>query len=263
MHSSNAVLAAALGCMVLFAPTNPPAFAAPSPPKAPAKAHESGAVLPQKTVEDPAPDAAAIRARTSSTKPGSGRAAPTRVTPRRLVIPPIAELPPTTAERVSVEPWHNTYRLPVQVPIDGFQTGDFYIQPQITMATDCRYGDPRTRERALIDVISAQDAQRLSEVPDNPLVTLLRPPNKDDPKPDPGFQIASTINQRLRPPLSVTAPLRALEEERNKDHAKRPEPGSRPDDKPELRRSIATVRAPRSEALPAHKPAAPVRTPSR
>lgn len=246
--------------MVLFAPTNSPLLAAPGDPEAPAKAHETGAAPSKKTVADPPSGSAAVRARTSATKPTPGRAAPVRVTPRRLVMPPIAELPPTTAERISVEPWHNSYRipLPVQVPIDGFKNGDFFIQPQITMATDCRYGDPRSRERALIDVISAQDAQRLNEIPENVVVTLLRPPSKENPKPDPGFQIASTINQRLRPPPSVTAPLRALEA----DRAKPPEPGGRREDRPELRRSIATVRIPRSEAPHTHKPAAPVRTPS-
>lgn len=244
--------------MVLFAPTNSPLLAAPGDPEAPAKVHETGAARSKKTAADPAPSAAAVRARTSTTKPSPTRPAPVRITPRRLIMPPMAELPPTTAERISVEPWHNTYRLPVPVPIDGFATGDFYIQPQITMATDCRYGDPRSRERALIDVISAQDAQRLSEVPENPVATFLRPASKENPKPDPGFQIASTINQRLRPPLSVTAPLRALEA----DRAKPPEPGGRREDRPELRRSIATVRVPRSEAPPVHKTAAPVRAPS-
>lgn len=248
--------------MVLFAPTNSPPLAAPSAPEAPAKVHETGAARAKKAAADPAPGAAAVRARTNTTKPSPTRPAPVRITPRRLIMPPLAELPPTTAERVSVEPWHNTYRLPVQVPIDGFATGDFYIQPQITMATDCRYGDPRSRERALIDVISAQDAQRLSELPENPVVSLLKPPSKENPRPDPGFQIASTINQRLRPPLSVTAPLRALEADRSRDYAKPPEPGSRREDRPELRRSIATVRLPRSEAPPVHKTAAPVRTPS-
>lgn len=175
-------------------------------------------------------------------------------------MPPIAELPPSTAERISVEPWHNTYRLPlpVQIPVDGFKNGDFFIQPQITMATESRYGDPRSRERALIDIISAQDAQRLSEIPENVVVTLIRPASKVNPKPDPGFQIASTINLRLRPPISVTAPLRALEADRTKP----PEPGSRREDRPELRRSIATVRVARSETPPATPSAAPVRTPS-
>lgn len=191
-------------------------------------------------------------------------AAKTPARPRPLVMPPVGELsrplatPPALVKGKRTAPPLSLNGKPL--PIDGFAAGDFLIQPNITLATDCRYGDPRSRERSWMDELDAQDSRRRGEVRADPVSRFLRGPGQNTAggSADPGYQVADTVSQRLQPVPSVTAPLRALERA-----------GSSPDggttaagvDPETLRRSVATITRPDPAATARPQQPASRRTP--
>jgi hypothetical protein len=275
------------------APAAPGAEPCPPPSQSPSKAQSkasrarTGQVQPtapaRSGTDSPVPDRAVAPKRAppgTATKAARGGSscrtgAATQAAP--LVVPPVIELSRTPAPPPPLV--QNKKELPhlkQPIPIEGFPAGDFLIQPTITMATDCRYGDPRSRDRSWMDELDSQDARLRGEHKDDALRSFLKGPGKDNvgQKTDPGYQIAATVGHRLQPAPSTTAPLRALE--RTDPRAPGPSAGAAAPgaadpgtpDKEALRRSIATITrrpapaaVPTRQAAPAARRTKPVRPP--
>ena len=235
----------------------------PVQPTAPARSGTSSPVPDRAVAPKRAPPAATATA-------ARGNACRSR-TAAPLVVPPVVELsrtpapPPPVVQRKKDLP-----HLRQPIPLEGFPAGDFLIQPTITLSTDCRYGDPRSRDRSWMEELDSQDARLRGERKDDPLLSFLKGPGKDNTgkKTDPGYQIAATIGHRLQPVPSTTAPLRALEHTVVIAPGKPGQASAEQTRQDALRRSIATITrrpaatgAPTRQATPSARRPRPVRPP--
>ena len=96
--------------------------------------------------------------------------------------------------------------------MEGILLGDYYLVPNLILATDNRYDDANTRERALRDEMNYQDARKHGEMHEDPLTQLLRK-RVLRLGGDPGFRVALVIHHflqgALQPPVkSVDLVLR-------------------------------------------------------
>lgn len=92
--------------------------------------------------------------------------------------------------------------------LEGLLIGDYYLIPNLLFATDSRYDDVNTRERALRDDLNYLDARLHGEIHIDPLTQLLR--KQVQRFNDPGFQVAMVIHHLLQGALQP--PTRSLEQ---------------------------------------------------
>ncbi|MFO0572873.1 MAG: hypothetical protein U1A78_02655 [Polyangia bacterium] len=239
----------------------------PVQPSAPARSGTNSPVPDRAVAPKRAPPTATATTMATAT---AARGACRSRTAAPLVVPPVVELSRTPAPPPPVvQDKKELPHLKQPIPLEGFPAGDFLIQPTITLATDCRYGDPRSRDRSWMEELDSQDARLRGERKDDPLRGFLKGPGKDNTgkKTDPGYQIAATIGHRLQPVPSTTAPLRALEHPVVIAPGK-PDQASSNTNKDALRRSIATITrrpaatgSPTRQATPSARRPRPVRPP--
>lgn len=96
--------------------------------------------------------------------------------------------------------------------MEGILLGDYYLVPNLILATDNRYDDANTRERVLREEMAYQDARRHGEIHEDPLTQLLRK-RVQRLGGDPGFRVALVVHHflqgALQPPVkSVDLVLR-------------------------------------------------------
>lgn len=110
--------------------------------------------------------------------------------------------------------------------MEGILLGDYYLVPNLILATDNRYDDANTRERALRDELNAQEAHRRGEVNEDPLTQLLRK-RVQRLGGDPGFRVGLVIHHLLQGALQP--PTKSVELVlRTEGQAYRPAPTGTP-----------------------------------